>query len=84
MKIQALADKERTIILAEARRQSEILRGQGEGERNRILGEAFNPGPEFFDFYRSMEAYGEALSEGTTMVLSPDSDFFRHFGTKKK
>ena len=84
MKIQALADKERTIILAEARRQSEILRGQGEGERNRILGKAFNQGPEFFDFYRSMEAYGEALSEGTTMVLSPDSDFFRHFGAKKK
>jgi membrane protease subunit HflC len=84
LKIQALADKERTIILAEAKRQSEILRGQGEGKRNRILGEAFNQDPEFFDFYRSMEAYGEALSEGTTMVLSPDSDFFRHFGAKKK
>jgi membrane protease subunit HflC len=62
----------------------EILRGQGEGERNRILGEAFGQDPEFFDFYRSMEAYGEAFSEGTTMVLSPDSDFFRYFGTRKK
>ena len=82
--IQALADKERTIILAEAQRQSEILRGQGEGERNRILGEAFGKDPEFFDFYRSMEAYGEALGEGTTMVLTPDSDFFRYFGTSKK
>ena len=84
LKIQAFADKERTIILAEAQRQSEILRGQGEGERNRILAEAFGKDPEFFDFYRSMEAYGEALGEGTTMVLSPDSEFFRFFGTSKK
>ena len=84
LKIQALADRERTIILAEAQRQSEILRGQGEGERNRILAEAFGKDPEFFDFYRSMEAYGEALGEGTTMVLSPDSEFFRFFGTSKK
>ena len=84
LKIQALADKERTIILAEAQRKSEILRGEGEGERNRILGLAFGQDPKFFDFYRSMEAYGEALSEGTTMVLSPDSEFFRFFGTNKK
>ena len=84
LKIQAIADKERTIIIAEAQRQSEILRGQGEGERNRILGEAFGQDVEFFDFYRSMEAYGEALGEGTTMVLSPDSEFFRFFGTVKK
>ena len=84
LKIQAIANKERTIIIAEAQRQSEILRGQGEGERNQILGEAFGKDPEFFDFYRSMEAYGEALGEGTTMVLSPDSEFFRFFGTVKK
>ncbi|HIC29693.1 MAG TPA: protease modulator HflC, partial [Rhodospirillales bacterium] len=84
LKIQALADKERTIIIAEAQRQSEILRGQGEGKRNQILGDAFGKDPEFFDFYRSMEAYGEALGEGTTMVLSPDSEFFRFFGTKPR
>ena len=84
LKIQALADKERTIIIAEAQRQSEILRGQGEGKRNQILGDAFGTDPEFFDFYRSMEAYGEALGEGTTMVLSPDSEFFRFFGTKPR
>ena len=84
LKIQAIADKDRTIIIAEAQRQSEILRGQGEGERNRILGEAFGQDSEFFDFYRSMEAYGEALGEGTTMVLNPDSEFFRFFGTVKK
>ena len=84
LKIQAIADKDRTIIIAEAQRQSEILRGHGEGERNQILGEAFGQDQEFFDFYRSMEAYGEALGEGTTMVLSPDSEFFRFFGTVKK
>ena len=83
LKIQALADRDRTIILADAQRESEILRGQGEGERNRILGEAFGRDIEFFDFYRSMEAYGEALGEGTTMVLTPDSDFFRFFGSEK-
>ncbi|MBI2586772.1 MAG: protease modulator HflC [Rhodospirillales bacterium] len=83
LKIQAEADKQRTIIIAEAQRQAEILRGHGEGERNRILGEAFGQDPQFFDFYRSMEAYGQALGDGTTMVLSPDSAFFRFFGTDK-
>jgi membrane protease subunit HflC len=83
LKIEAEADKERTIIIAEAQRTSQILRGQGEGERNRILGEAYGKDPDFFDFYRSMEAYGEALGDGTTMVLSPDSEFFRFFGTMK-
>lgn len=81
LRIQANADRERTVIIAEAQRQAEILKGQGEGERNRILGEAFGQDPGFFDFYRSMEAYGEALGDGTTMVLSPDSEFFRFFGT---
>ena len=83
LRIQAEADKERTIIIAEAQRQSQILRGQGEGERNRVLGEAFGKDPGFFDFYRSMEAYEEALGEGTTMVLSPDSEFFRFFGSSE-
>ena len=83
LRIQAVADRDRTVIIAEAQRQSEILRGQGEGERNSILGKAYGKDPEFFDFYRSMEAYGEALGEGTTMVLSPDSEFFRFFGASK-
>jgi len=83
LRIEAEADKERTIIIAEAQRSSQILRGEGEGERNRVMGEAFGKDPEFFDFYRSMEAYGEAFGEGTTMVLSPDSEFFRFFGTMK-
>ena len=83
LRIQAEADRDRTVIIAEAQRESQILLGQGEGERNRILGNAFGKDPKFFDFYRSMEAYGEALGEGTTMVLSPDSEFFRFFGASK-
>ena len=78
-RIQAEADRERTIILAEAQRQAQILRGEGEGEKTRILVEAFGRDPEFFAFYRTMEAYGDALGDGTTMVLSPDSEFFRYF-----
>lgn len=78
--IQAGADRERTIILANANRTSQILRGEGEGLKTRILVEAFGQDIDFFAFYRSMEAYGEAFGEGTTMVLSPDSEFFRYFG----
>jgi membrane protease subunit HflC len=81
LRIQAEADRDRTVIIAEAQRQSEILRGQGEGSRNTILGNAFGKDPQFFDFYRSMEAYGKALGDGTTLVLSPDSEFFRFFGS---
>ncbi|MDA1324183.1 MAG: protease modulator HflC [Proteobacteria bacterium] len=79
-KIQAGADRKRTVILAEARRTSQILRGEGEGIKTTTLNNAFGQDPEFFGFYRSMEAYGEALGgDGTTMVLSPDSEFFRYF-----
>jgi membrane protease subunit HflC len=81
LRIQAEADRDRTVIIAEAQRQSEILRGQGEGARNTILGNAFGKDPQFFDFYRSMEAYGKALGNDTTLVLSPDSEFFRFFGS---
>ncbi|SOD97110.1 protease modulator HflC [Caenispirillum bisanense] len=80
-KIEAEADRDRTVILAEARKTADILRGQGEGERNLVLGDAYGADPQFFAFYRSMEAYRQALGNGTTtMVLSPDSDFFRFFG----
>ena len=79
-RIQAEADRKRTVILAEARRTSQILRGEGEAQKTTILNKAFGQDPEFFAFYRSMEAYGAALGgDGTTMVLSPDSDFFRYF-----
>ncbi len=81
-KIEAEAEREKTVILAEARRQSNILRGEGDAQRNRVLGEAYGKDPEFFRFYRSMEAYREALGDGTSMVLSPDSEFFSYFGTR--
>ncbi len=77
--IQAEADRQRTVIFAEANRTSEILRGEGDGGKNKILGDAFGKDEEFFRFYRSMEAYGKAFDDGTTMVLSPDSEFFRYF-----
>jgi len=78
-KIQAEAERERTILIAEARRKSEILRGEGDAERNKILGKAYGKDPKFFEFYRSMDAYRNAIGPDTTLVLSPDSDFFRFF-----
>jgi len=79
-RIRARADREVVEIVASAQRESEILRGEGEGERNRIFAEAFNRDTGFFEFYRSMAAYRLALENtGTTMVLSPESDFFRYF-----
>jgi membrane protease subunit HflC len=80
-KIQAEADRQRTVILAEAQRTAQTLRGEGEGTRTEILNRAFGQDPAFFDFYRTMEAYEGALGDGTTMVLTPDSDFFRYFGS---
>jgi len=78
--IQAGADRERTVILANAQKDAEIARGQGEGARTIILNNAFGKDAGFFAFYRSMEAYEKAFSAGTSMVLSPDSDFMRFFG----
>jgi len=79
-KIRANADREKTIILAEAKRKSEQLRGEGDGERNLILGRAYSQDAEFFQFYRSLREYEQNLTGNeTTMVLSPDSEFFRYF-----
>jgi modulator of FtsH protease HflC len=78
--IRARAEREATVIRAEANRKSEELRGQGDAEKNRILAEAFGRDPDFFSFYRSMQAYEAGLKPGETrMVLSPTSDFFRYF-----
>jgi len=80
IEIMAQADRAYTERFADARRQSEVIRGEGEGERNRIFAEAFQKDPEFFAFYRSMQAYAKSLaSPGTTLVLKPDSDFFKYF-----
>lgn len=79
-RIRSRADKEKTILLAEARKNAQILRGEGDGEAVRIFAEAFGKDIDFFAFYRSMQAYRESLSsDDTTMVLSPESDFFRFF-----
>lgn len=77
--IQAEADRERTVILAEANRQAQILRGDGDAERTRTLNAAYSRDPQFFDFLRSLDAYSALGSSGTTMVLKPDTDFFRYF-----
>jgi membrane protease subunit HflC len=79
--IRARADREVTVIVADANRRSEELRGAGDAEKNRILAEAFGRDPDFFAFYRSMQAYEAALKPGETrLLLSPNSDFFRFFG----
>jgi membrane protease subunit HflC len=84
IEIKAQADRAYTEKLADAKRQSEVIRGEGEGERNRIFAEAFTKDPEFFDFYRSMQAYAKSLTgSGTTMVLKPDSEFFKYMGMDK-
>ncbi len=80
-KITSTADKEVTVILANANKQSEIMRGEGDGKRNRIFADAFGKDPQFFGFYRAMQSYEKALIGGdTSMILSPDSDFFKFFG----
>ena len=78
-RIQAEADRERTVILAEATRQSSIHRGEGDAQRTIVLNEAYSKDPGFFDFYRSLEAYGALAGDGTTLVLKPEADFFRFF-----
>ena len=82
--ITSTADKEVTVILADAQKQSEIMKGEGDGQRNRIFADAFGQDPEFFAFYRAMQAYEKALIGGeTSLVLSPDSEFFKFFGNVK-
>jgi modulator of FtsH protease HflC len=78
-RLRARTDREVVEIIAEAQRESEIVRGQGEAQRNAIFADAFSRDPEFFEFYRSMAAYQQALDSGTTMVLSPNSEFFEYF-----
>ena len=82
--ITSTADKEVTVLLAEAQKKSEIMKGEGDGLRNKIFAEAFGRDPEFFAFYRAMQAYEKALIGGeTSLILSPDSEFFKFFGNIK-
>jgi len=79
--ITSTADKEVTVLLANAKKQSEIMKGEGDGQRNKIFAQAFGKDPEFFAFYRAMQAYEKALIGGdTSLILSPESDFFKFFG----
>ncbi len=78
-RIEADADRERTIIFAEAEKEAQTLLGEGQAESRKILNQAQGKDAEFYGFFRSMEAYRGSLGDGTTMVLSPNSDFFKYF-----
>jgi modulator of FtsH protease HflC len=78
--VRAKADRERTVILAEAQRTAQITRGQGDAKATQIYAAAYDQDKDFFSFYRSMQAYRDALSANTTsFVLVPDGSFFRYF-----
>ena len=80
--IQAKADRERTVILSEAQRQSKITRGEAEAEANQLFADAFGKDPQFYKLYRSLQTYRQALADsGPTLVLSPDAEFLRDFKT---
>jgi modulator of FtsH protease HflC len=79
--IRARAERDRTVLLADATSKAEQTRGEGDAERNRIYADAYNKDAEFFTFYRSMQAYEAGLKHNDTrMILKPNSDFFRYFG----
>jgi len=80
--IQSHADRERTVILSEAQRQSLTTRGQGDAEANRIYAQAFGRDPKFFEFYRAMQTYRQSLADSNpTLVLSPNSELLKYFGS---
>ncbi len=83
LRIRAEADRDVTVIEAEAQQEAEKIKGDGDAQRNAIYAGAYNLDPEFFSFYRSMDAYKVGVKAGTPMVLSPDSDFFGYFGNKE-
>ncbi len=83
-RIKAEADRQSVELVSKAQREAEIVRGEGDAKRNATFADAFQQDPEFFAFYRSMQAYQKSLSDtGTTLVLKPDSEFFRYFGTQQ-
>jgi membrane protease subunit HflC len=80
--IQAVADRDRTVILAEARRDAEIMRGEGDALATEIYADAYGENQDFYEFYRSMTAYRAALAnQSDVLVLEPDSEFFKYFGS---
>jgi len=79
-KLRSIADKERLILLAEAKKKSEILRGGGEAQATKVFADAYNRDIAFFELQRTLEAYDKAISKGTQLILSPNSEFFRYLG----
>jgi membrane protease subunit HflC len=80
--IKAEADRKVTVTIATAQQEAEKISGEGDAERNRIFAQAYGADPDFFAFYRSMQAYDTAFKGGDTRgILSPKSDFFRYFST---
>jgi len=78
--VRSRADREVTVLVAEASSKSEQIRGEGDATRNQIFAQAFSQDPDFFNFYRSMQAYETGLkANDTRMLLKPDSSFFRFF-----
>lgn len=81
-RIRARADRDATVLIAEAQRESEELRGTGDAERNTVFAQAYGQDTEFFEFYRTMQAYERGLlGNNTNLVISPDSEFFNFFGS---
>ncbi|MGH6907141.1 MAG: protease modulator HflC, partial [Aestuariivirga sp.] len=81
IQMKAQADRKALELVSDANRQSEIIRGDGDAERARVFASAYQKDPEFYSFYRSMQAYAKSLADkGTTLVLRPDSEFFKYFG----
>jgi membrane protease subunit HflC len=79
-RVRAQADREQVVIVSEAKRESEIIRGEADAERNAIFASAFGQDPEFFEFYRSLNAYAKSIrGSNSTMVMSPNSEFFNYF-----
>ncbi|TLP48465.1 protease modulator HflC [Cohaesibacter sp. CAU 1516] len=81
LQIRSIADRNATVIIANARRDSEVIRGEGDAQRNNIFAEAYGKNASFFEFYRTMQAYERSLAKGDTrLVLTPDGEFFSYFG----
>jgi membrane protease subunit HflC len=80
--IRSRADRDRTVLIAEAQRESQVIRGEGDGKSIEIYADAFSRDADFYSFYRSLQAYRASLGSDTTLVLSPNSEFFRYFNGK--
>ncbi len=83
-KITAEADRQKVEMVANAQKEAEIIRGQGDAERNAVFAKAFGRDRDFFAFYRSMKAYEQSLTDGATLVVEPKSEFFRYFGNSSE